>query len=173
MAAGGASALYQVNDSVVYAGCGIGRIAALVTKRFQNASDRLYYEVAVDRSTIWVAVDAGPESGLRLLTPNAELETYRAVLRGQPARLSPDARQRRLEVANRLKVGTFQAMCEVVRDLAAQGWAKTLNEADALALRRTREGLCQEWAAAAGLEVPQAVAEVNALLLEGRQAYAA
>jgi len=164
---------FQVNDSVVYTACGIGRVAALVTKRFQDAQDRLYYEVVIERSTIWVSVDSGPTSGLRLLTLKADLARYREVLLSQPGKLIPDARQRRTEVSGRLKGGSFQSICEVVRDLTALSWVKALNEADSIALRKTRDGLCQEWAAAEGIPLPQAVEEVNALLLENRQAHAA
>lgn len=164
---------FQVDDPVVYAACGIGRIAALVTKRFQDAQDRLYYEVVIDRSTIWVSVDSGPASGLRLLTLKTDLARYRDILRSRPGKLIADARQRRTEVAGRLKSGSFQSICEVVRDLTALSWVKALNEADSIALRRTRDGLCQEWAAAEGIPLPQAVEEVNALLLENRAAHAA
>jgi RNA polymerase-interacting CarD/CdnL/TRCF family regulator len=169
----GHSQPFKVNDAVVYTACGIGRIAALVTKAFQDKPACEYYEVIVDRSTIWVAVDAGPASGLRLLTLKAELARYRDILRGRPGKLIADARQRKLEVADRLKSGSFQATCEVVRDLTALSWSKALNEADSITLRKMRDGLYQEWAAAADMPLADAVEEVNGLLLESRQAYAA
>nr|MBP7694292.1 hypothetical protein [Anaerolineales bacterium] len=106
---------------------------------------------------------------LRLLTPKAELARYRAILLEKPAVLTPDHRQRRLELINRLKLGSFQELCEAVRDLTARSWQKPLNEMDAAGLRRAREGLGREWAAAEGVAVPLALQEIDAILAECRR----
>jgi RNA polymerase-interacting CarD/CdnL/TRCF family regulator len=164
---------FQVDDRVVHPTHGVGRVVGLVTQRFSEAEARLYYEIAIQRSTVWIPVDADTARELRPLTPKAELARYRNVLRSRPASLTADHRQRRLDLLSRLKAGSFQSLCEVVRDLTARGWQKALGEMDATALRKTRDGLCQEWAAADGVSVLDAVKEVDALLLEGRQAYQA
>jgi RNA polymerase-interacting CarD/CdnL/TRCF family regulator len=164
---------FQIDDRVAHASHGVGRIVGLVTKRFFEAEARLYYEVAMSKSTVWAPVEAGPANGLRPLTPKAELPHYRGVLRNCPIPLTQDFRQRRLELLNRLRVGSFEAMCEVVRDLTARSWHKVLSESDADSLRKTREGVCQEWAAADGVSLGQATEEVEALLLESRRAYLA
>jgi len=87
--------------------------------------------------------------------------------------LIPDHRQRHLELASRLRPGLFQNLCEVVRDLSARGWDKPLNEKDSVAFRKTRDDLCQEWAATTGVTVTEAADEIAALLREGRLAYQA
>lgn len=159
---------FQVNERVVYPACGIGRIAGLVTQQFANREAREYYEVEADKSTIWVAVEEAGAGGLRRLTGRAELGHYRDLLRGVPGPLLADGRQRRLDVSVRLKDGSFAALCEVVRDLSAHGWHKPLNEADSMTLRKTRDSLIEEWAAAAGISPQAAGEEVAALLAEGR-----
>jgi RNA polymerase-interacting CarD/CdnL/TRCF family regulator len=163
---------FQVGDCVVHPTCGVGRIVGLETKRFLSAEARLYYEVAIDKkSTVWVPVDGSTASGLRPLTPKAELARYRDVLRSHPILLAPDRRQRHLDLLNRMRVGLFQDVCEIVRDLSARGWHKALSEGDKAALKKAREGLCQEWAAADEVSILQATGEVDALLREGRQAH--
>lgn len=162
---------FQVDDRVVYPACGVGRIVGLVIKSFSEAEARPYYEVSIENGTVWVAVDSGPAAGLRPLTPRADLERYREVLRSRPAPLPADHRERRLTVLSRLKTGSFQDTCEIVRDLSARGWNKALGQADAAALKKARENLCREWAAAEGLSVEQAAAEVDALLRQGRETY--
>ena len=164
---------FQIGDQVVHPAYGIGRIVGIVTKRFVEAEASRYYEIGIQQSTVWVPVEGSTPSGLRPLTSKHELARYRGVLRSHPALLTPDSRQRRLDILNRLKVGLFQTRCEVIRDLTAQGWHKALNEADSAALRKTREGVCQEWAAAEGVSVQQATQEIDALLLEARKAYRA
>jgi CarD family transcriptional regulator len=164
---------YKINDRVVHPTYGVGRIVGLVSKRFE-AEERQFYEVAIERSTVWVPVDNsgnGNGNGLRPLTTKSELKHYRQLLQSTPQPLTQDSRQRKLDLQDRLKAGTFQAICEAVRDISARGWSKPLSEADALLLRKAREGLCQEWAASADVSVVQATAEVNALLLEARQAH--
>jgi RNA polymerase-interacting CarD/CdnL/TRCF family regulator len=164
---------FQVNDQVVYPACGIVRIVGLVTQTFFKTEARLYYEVAIDKSTVWVPVSDGPASGLRPLTPKAELARCRELLKSRPAALTADPRQRRLELLERLRIGSFQDLCHIVRDLAAQSWRKPLSEADASALRKARAGLSREWAAVTGVSAAQAIEEIDALLLEAKQAHRA
>lgn len=162
---------YQVNDCVVHPAHGVGHIVALAMQRFFDVEARLYYEIAIQRNTVWVPVDTGVASGLRPVTPKSELARYRRVLRSRPVSLILDHRQRHMDLLSHLKAGLFQNLCEVVRDLTARRWLKPLNEMDSRTLRKTHEGLCQEWAAADGVSVQEAAKEVDALLLEGRQAY--
>jgi len=164
---------YKINDRVVHPTYGVGRVVALVSKRFE-AEERDFYEVAIERSTVWVPVDDstnGNGNGLRPLTRKADLSRYRRLLQSDPQPLTPDSRQRKLDLQDRLRAGTFQAVCEAVRDISARSWSKPLSEADALLLRKAHEGLCQEWAASADVPVSQASAEVNALLQAAREAH--
>lgn len=163
---------FQVEDRVVHPVHGIGQVVGVVSRQFTGAEAKMYYEVALTRSTVWIPVEAGAAGELRPLTAQRELQRYRDVLRSRPAPLTADHRQRRVDIANRLKNGVFLNVCEVVRDLTARGWTKPLGEQDALALRKAREVLCEEWAVATGRPVSEAYQEVEALLLEGRQAHA-
>jgi len=162
---------FQIDDQVVYPAFGVGRVVGLVTKSFSAAGSRLYYEVSGYRTTAWVEVDRGAAVGLRPLTRRDELAHFRSVLRGRPAALNTDFRQRQLEVRSQLRRGTLQGACEVVRDLSGRGWIKPLNEADASVLRTTLEALCQEWAASDSVSLERATAEVNGLLREARQTF--
>jgi len=162
---------FKVNERVVYPAMGVGRVVGLVSKIFTEAEERLYYEVLGDRSTVWVSVEDSAAKGLRRLTRPDELGPLRTVLRGQPVDLNADSRQRQLEVRDRLRGGSLQAMCEVVRDLSGRAWHKTLNDSDLAALRRSSTALYEEWAAATGVTPSQATAEVAGLLGEARQTY--
>jgi CarD family transcriptional regulator len=162
---------FQIGDWVIYPAFGVGRIAGLVAKSLYGAESRLYYEVAGEGGTVWVLVDQVAASGLRHLTHQSDLPHFRRVLCGQPAALNSDFRQRRLDLRDQLRRGTLQALCEVVRDLSGRAWGKPLSENDSNTLRASSDALCREWAAADNVSVVAAAAEVNALLLNGRQAY--
>jgi len=155
---------FKVGDSVVHPSHGVGRIVGLEVQKFMAAEGQLFYEITTSKSTVWVPVDAGPDGGLRRLSSKQELAHCRRLLQKPPSRLEPDHRKRQLELAARLRGGSFQTLCEVVRDLTARGRAKPLNEADSAALRRARAALLQEWAASAGVSPSEAAAEVDGLL---------
>lgn len=159
---------FEINDWVVHPQHGVGQVVKLELKQFGPGLARLYYEIAIARGTIWVPVD-GPSGKLRKLTAKGELAQYRALLKSRPTVLEADHRQRQLELSDRLKQGSFQSRCEVVRDLMAHSWHKPLSEGNSILLRLARDGLYQEWAAAEGVSLMDATHEVEALLMEGRQ----
>ncbi len=160
--------LLKVGDRVAHPEHGLGQIVRLEPQQFPGSPPQLYYEVVTAKSTLWVS-EAMAAACLRPVITGDELPAYRSLLLSRPGLLDQDRRQRQIEVAQRLKQGSFRALCEVVRDLTAQSWRKALNEGDSLLLRKARESLCQEWAAAAEISVSEASREIEALFAEGRQ----
>lgn len=161
---------FKVGDRVVHPTYGVGSIVRLETKQLGEQAAHVYYEIATPKSTIWVPVDAHP-TGLRPITAKSNLVRYRRLLKSRPEPLNHNHQERHLELSERLKQGSFQAKCEIVRDLTAQSWHKRLSEADATLLRLAREGLCQEWAAVEGVSVFEASQEIEGLLGEAKQAH--
>jgi RNA polymerase-interacting CarD/CdnL/TRCF family regulator len=160
---------YQVNETIVLNGHGMGRITGLVTKSFGSAALQQYYEVVTGHSTVWVAVETAEARGMRPLTSRADLGRYRDLLRSRPVALISDYQKRRHELHIRQKVGTFESMCELVRDLSARSAQAALNDVDKSLLDQAQAGLIEEWAAVDGVSLPEAHSEVDALLLESRQ----
>lgn len=161
---------FRIEQRVAYPAFGLGRVAALVPKSYLDPEVNECYEVVGEHSTIWVQVSEAAARGLRRLTRQGELPLYRSLLRTAPAQLSADASSRFRDSQQRIKGGTLQALCEIVRDLSAYGWRKPMGEYDMLTLKKSRHWLCQEWAAADGVSLSQATAEIDSLLLAGRQA---
>jgi RNA polymerase-interacting CarD/CdnL/TRCF family regulator len=161
---------FRANDLLVHPQYGVGRVVKLETRQFGPGTKQQYYEIAIPTGTAWVPVE-GPASGLRKLTAKGDLARYRDVLRARPIPLASDHKQRQIALTERLKESSFQARCEVVRDLTAHSWDKPLNESSGNLLRNARLVLCAEWAAAEGLSLAEAMGEVEALLLEGKRAY--
>lgn len=162
-----AAKFFGVGDWVVHPLHGVGQVISLERKQFAQAA-QLYYEVSITKGTLWVAAET-QLAGLRGVTDKGELPRYRTVLMSSPGTLNKDYHHRRIEVQERLKEGTFQVKCEVVRDLSAYGWPRRLGEVDAALLRRARDSLCQEWAASAAVTLAEATHEVETLLREARE----
>ncbi len=162
---------FKAGDSVVHPTYGVGQIVRLEERQLAEDEPRLYYVIVADKSTVWVPVNADPVAPLRKVTSKHEMERYRNLLKSNPMSLEKDPSKRRLEIATRLRRGSFQSLCEVVRDLTAVGWYGRINEGDAAFLLKARDNLSREWAAAAGMSVSKAIQEVDALLLAGREAH--
>jgi RNA polymerase-interacting CarD/CdnL/TRCF family regulator len=159
---------FKISDWVVLPAYGIGQIREIEEKIFSEQGARLYYKIALSKHSIWIPVEAHEVSGLRLVTVKSELDHYRHLLKSPPIPLEKNHHRRHLELVNRLKRGSFQIVCEVVRDLTAWGWRKPLGQTDTALLQKTRQSLYQEWAAAAGVPVTEAIREVDSLLLTAR-----
>jgi RNA polymerase-interacting CarD/CdnL/TRCF family regulator len=163
---------FRSGDYVVHPIYGVGSIVRLEERQLAEAERRWYYVLAINKSTVWVPVHADGSTLLRAVTSNQELDRYRVVLKSRPTTLERDYKKRRFEINERLKTGSFWVLCEVVRDLTAHGWKRRMSEGEAALLLQACTNLSREWAAAAGMSVPEALHEVNALLLAGREAHA-
>ncbi len=164
---------FKTGDFIVHPSYGVGNIVRLEEKCLAEDQPRWYYVVAVDKSTVWVPADENNTAGLRAVTPKKDLDRYRVVLKGRPGPLERDHNKRRTLINERVKQGAFQSLCEAVRDLSAQSWKRPLSEADLTLLQHLSQRLCREWAASEEVPLPDATAEVQALLQEARQIYKA
>jgi len=162
---------FATGDYVVHPSYGVGNILRLEEKRLAEAELRLYYVLAVENSTVWVPVNSTGAIGLRRVTPKQELDQYRRILKSKPTTLDRDHHKRRFEINERLKRGSFLAVCEAARDLTAHGWHKPLNDVDASMLHKVRDNLCREWAASEGVTVADAAREVDSLLHTAQETY--
>jgi len=160
--------LFKVGDRVVHPQHGVGSVAKLEIREFVAGTTRPYYEVALPQTTLWVPLGL-PTSGLRKLALKSELNRCRELLKAPAAPLSEDPRIRQAELTAHLKQGTFEAQCEVVRDLTAYGWQKPLTWGLTDFLKIIFDVLCQEWAVVEGIPVWQAAQEIGELLEQSRQ----
>lgn len=159
---------FKPHETIVHPHFGVGRVVRVVPKQFDERSKQDYYEVSIPGGTVWVAVGES-DHGLRKVTEQADLGRYRNLLKSQPGALASDNRQRKSDLAERMKEVTFGARCEVLRDLWALRAIRPLDESCNTLFKRVHELLCGEWAAADGSSVEEATREVDALLAQGQE----
>jgi RNA polymerase-interacting CarD/CdnL/TRCF family regulator len=155
---------FSVGDFVVHRVYGIGHINKIAKKQFSQKQARTYYQVIWSRRTVWVPLKADVPRCLRLVTAKGELDRYRKLLKSRPTDLARNHHRRRRDLVKRLRSGSFEAVCEVVRDLTARNRQKPLGPADLQLLAQTQESLYQEWAMAAEITETEALKEVEALV---------
>ena len=161
---------FRVGDQVMHPHHGLGRILRMEERQLAEAELRQYYVLAFGKTTVWLPVQAD-RSGLRLLTAPQDLEHYRVLLQSRPTTLDRDYKKRHLNIQEQLAHGSFQEVCEVVRDLTALGWYRQITGVDAGLLKRARTDLWLEWSVATGQALPEVIQEVTALLEAGERAY--
>lgn len=157
---------FDIGDKVVHPQHGVGYVANLEEKQFEPYASRMYYVVLIPDTTLWVPVDL-LTSGLRKLSVRSELEQCRQVLQSAPFELKSD-RGLLASLSDRIKQGSIIAHCEVVRDLTAHAWHKSLYGPIADFQRIILNVLGQEWAVVEGVSQVEASHEINVLLKKGR-----
>ena len=159
----------KVGDCVVHKTFGVGHITALVEKQIFEEGARLYYEVHLEKATIFVPVDSDHPSPFRMLSNEDDLVQLQRLLKSKPDPLDDNFRARFLSVDLKLKEGSLKAICEVVRDLTAREHDKHLSKGDENRLQIAKDSLSKEWAASKEISLPEAEQEIENLLLEGIQ----
>jgi RNA polymerase-interacting CarD/CdnL/TRCF family regulator len=161
---------FEVDDWVVHPQHGVGRVVKLEMRQFDSRTAQMYYEISIPNGSLWVQAD-GSSCELRKVIPKGDLGKYRDLLKSRPTPLSENHRQRQIELSDRMRKGSFQARCEIVRDLSALGWYKPLGDGNATLLRSAHQKLDEEWAMAEGMSLSEATREVEALLQEGKRLF--
>jgi CarD family transcriptional regulator len=161
--------MFRIGERVVHPQHGVGQVVNLEEREFGSGVTRRYYEISIPGagSTLWVPLDP-PAFGLRKLAARSEIARCRQILTSRPAPLTDDVRSRQSNLADRLKQGTIQVQCEVVRDLYAFGEHKSLYGSMANFFRQTQNVLCQEWAVVEGVTLADAIQEITSLLEKSR-----
>ena len=160
---------FNQGDHVVHKTFGVGVIESIEGMIFAGTEPRSFYRVDFAKTTVWVPVDDPSIGGLRPITPKSQLARYRALLKSSPVTLDSDYRKRRIELEKRKDRGSFQGLCEVIRDLNALDAEKPLNYSENKFFRQTREALVLEWSEASGISRSEAMSEIDGCLFMGRQ----
>ena len=143
---------------------GVGHIVARVEKQIFEEQPRLYYEVKLEKATIWLPVDSQEPAPVRLLTNEDELSRFRKILTSKPEPLNDNFRVRFSSMDKLFKEGSLESICAIVRDLTARDKVKRLSRGDKMRLQAAMETLCKEWSTSKDISLVDAENEINSLL---------
>lgn len=159
---------FNKGDRVVHRNFGVGTVASIEGMGLSGNEQRLFYRVNFNKTTVWVPVGIQPEGGLRPITPTGHLDQYRALLKSSPVQLDRDFYKRRSELEKRMDRGTFQGLCEVIRDLNGLKDKKQLNNYEKTLYKRTWEALVLEWSMTSGGSQYETMSEIDGCLAYGK-----
>lgn len=154
---------FQVGDNVVHCAFGPGEIVNLEEKVLSGHTS-LYYVVQVNDLTLWVPSDEKGRRSIRFPTPASEFENLFILLRSPGESLSKDRLERKHELSQRMKDGTLESICKVIRDLNHFRLTQKLSESDTATLERAQKFLLSEWRISLSIPVAQAEKELKRLL---------
>lgn len=154
---------FQVGDQVIHWAYGLGEIIQLDEKELFGRTGK-YYVVRMRDITLWVPINETGERCLRYLTPAGDFQKLFGILASPGEPLSTDRLERKTQLTERLKDGTLESVCLVLRDLAFHKQIKKMNDNDSSILARARSFLLDEWCIVLSVPVQQAEHELKELL---------
>ena len=154
---------FHLGDQVIHWAHGLGEIIELDEKVLSGHTDR-YYVVQIRDMTIWVPITETGESSLRFLTPEGDFQKLFGILSSAGEPLSGDRFERQNQLAERLKDGSLESACRVLRDLALHKRVKKMNENDKSVQTRAKKFLLDEWSFVLSVSIQQADHDLQKLL---------
>lgn len=164
--------MFQVGDRVVHWAHGPGEIIQIDEKELAGRRQE-YYVVQIRDMMLWVPVtgsydgngnNGGNGGSLRRPTPADDFERLFKILTGPADVLTDDRMERKTLLLERLKDGTLESVCLVIRDLVNHGRVKKMNDYDSAILERARNFLLNEWSVALAIPLSQAAMELQELI---------
>jgi CarD family transcriptional regulator len=159
--------MYAVGDKVVHPGYGPGVIKGIERRQvIEEAKDYYIIEIIANGATLMTPVAQADKVGLRLAIGDASVKRLFALLSEAPDHLSDDFRERQFVVDERLKESDIFVTAEVIRDMAWYGHVNDLTKRDTQLLQRAEELVAGELALAQGIEIEEALQQMESVLAE-------
>jgi RNA polymerase-interacting CarD/CdnL/TRCF family regulator len=141
----------------------VGEILQFDEKILSGRAEK-YYVVGIKDLTLWVPVNGSGEGSLRPTTPASEFERLFDILSKSGEELSADRLERRTELIDRLRRGTLESICRLIRDLSYYRRVKKLNDHDVSILERAQNLLLDEWLLAFPVPLAEARRQLSTFL---------
>jgi RNA polymerase-interacting CarD/CdnL/TRCF family regulator len=155
---------FNLGEQVIHPNFGIGKVITVEDDLLMSRPRPFTGWILVNH---YLGCSSASAGGIRPVTPFKDLGRYRKLLKSTPDQLDEDFRKRQEQLGARLGKGTFEALCQVVRDLSARLQSKHLNKYESAMLKQTREALVQEWALTSGISPGDAGIEIDRTLEKG------
>jgi CarD family transcriptional regulator len=138
-------------------------------KKFLEGCGRYYIiDLVACDGVVMVPTDKVQQIGLRRISGTRDISRAMDTLASTPDKLSSDHRERQARAEEKLKTGDLIEVTEVVRNLAWRNHQKGLTMADNKLYRRAQAFLASELALAKGIELQEALEQLE-IALNGKQ----
>jgi len=157
--------MFAVGDKVVHPGHGPGIIRGVERHQVVGEEKRYYIIDMLSGGTrLMTPVAQADKVGLRAAISDESMQQLLALLSNAPAALPDDFRERQSSIDERLKEGDVFAAARVARDMTWFGRLRGLTRRDTQLLQRAEELVAGELALVQGIEIKQAIDQMQAIL---------
>jgi CarD family transcriptional regulator len=159
--------MFSVGDKVVHPGYGPGVITGIERRQVIGEAKRYYViDMLSGGTTLMTPVAQADNVGLRPAINDEQVERLLQLLTAAPGELPDDFRERQADIEERLKEGDVYVSAEVARDMTWFGQRRGLTKRDTQLLQRAQELVGGELALIRGLELKEAISELEAILAD-------
>ncbi len=154
---------YGKGEWVVHCTHGLGQVLG-IEERTMNNAQAMYYVVKAADLTIWVPMDQNIHSRLRSPSKPAQFRQILATLTEPAETLPDDYRVRNQQLQIRLKEGSAESWCKLLRDLTAYRHGRSWSDHDQALIKSVRKILLAEWSFSLSITAEQADIDLRRLL---------
>lgn len=159
------SSMFKIGDKVVHPYHGAGMVIDIEEKKFLKARGRYYIiDLLAYDGIVMVPIDKVQRIGLRRVSGTRAISRAMNTLTSTPDTLSSDHRERQARAEEKLKTGDLLKVTEVVRNLAWRNHQGRLTMADNKLYQRAQTFLAGELALAKGIEIQEAMKQLQTVL---------
>jgi len=165
--------MFKIGDNVVHPFHGAGRVIDIEEKKVLEEGRRYYIiDLVAYDGIVMVPINKVQKIGLRRVSGTRAISRAMDTLVSTPDTLSSDHRERQARAQEKLKTGDLIEVTEVVRNLAWRNRQKGLTMADNKLYQRAQTFLAGELALAKGMELQEAMKQLQATVNEKQLALA-
>jgi len=159
------SSMFEIGDKVVHPYHGAGMVTDIEEKEFLEECGRYYViDLVACDGIVMVPIDNVQEIGLRRVSGRRVISRAMDILASTADTLSSDYKERQALVQEKLKTGDLIKVTEVVRNLAWRNRQKGLTMSDNKLYQRAQTFLASELALAKGIELQEAMKQLQTAL---------
>jgi CarD family transcriptional regulator len=153
----GPAMTFHIGERIVYPNHGVGTIENISTRTFGMRTERFYLlRLAANNLTVMVPFSHVSDIGLRRVTRNAEIQQMLDFLSSGKCRKFSDWKDRFRENSEKMRVGYFREIAEVLKTLLLQQREKPLSFREKKMLDRARHMLLTEVCSSRGVRMEDA-----------------
>jgi len=137
--------MFEIGDRIVYPRHGAGIIEGIEEKEVLGEKCKYYViRIALGDMYVMVPMDNMESSGVRKITPKAELAEVYGILSGKTSYMCKNWSKRYRENETKLKKGDIFEICELVKNLTVADREKKLSTGEKRMLENARQLLISE-----------------------------
>ena len=153
----------HINDKIVHASFGVGRIVKRTSKNI-DGEKHYYYAVKTEKLTYWFPVKNSDSSKIRPVRSASTFEKIFTTIRQKPKKITNNYRTRIKHINEEINKCSLLANAKLIRDLHYRNQEKPLHVNEHRILERLKSQFINEYSTSADIEKKEAESKLEEAL---------